>query len=527
MAELPRAAGSVSKPVERPEATPSGRLPLRVLIVEDSDFDARLLTLLLRGGGWEVTFRRVETAFELRAALNGEVWDLVLADHQLPGFSAPEALVVVQESQLDLPFLIVSGGIEEGVAIRAMKAGAHDFLMKGALGRLVPAVQRELREAATRAARRQAERQLRESELRYRSVWENSTDAVLLLDLDGIVRFANPASATVFGWPPGELTGASLDRLQPAGTHSGTWWEQARNSIARPCIEVHALRRDGTGVEVEIAFTEMRVGEQLWVVAFCRDITQRRRTDAELQRNREEFAAAAEIQQRLFPAAAPVIPGYEVAGISRPAVAAGGDYFNFLPLANGTWGLVIADVSGHGIGSALLMAETRAYLRFLAKSESDPAALLTQANRALAEDLGTERYITLHLARLHPDTRFLEYANAGHPPAYILDAAGRLKGELKRTGPPLGRRPELPCVNGPSLTLEPGDLVLFLTDGIDEATNPEGTECFGVDRALDVLRAHRSQSAATLAATLCDAVREFSNPEPQQDDLTVVILKVV
>ncbi|MFM7817161.1 MAG: response regulator, partial [Verrucomicrobiota bacterium] len=130
---------------------------LRVLIVEDSEFDARLLGTLLRTGGWEVASRRVSTAVDLERALLGEDWDLILCDHTMPGFSAPEALQVVQRVARDIPFIIISGGIEEGVAIDAMKAGAHDFLMKGALGRLVPAVQRELKEADIRRARRTAE----------------------------------------------------------------------------------------------------------------------------------------------------------------------------------------------------------------------------------------------------------------------------------------------------------------------------------------------------------------------------------
>lgn len=517
----PNAPVSDPRPVlDRPPA-------LRVLVVEDSEFDARILVNLLRGGGWTVSFRRVENETALQAALTQEPWDLVLADHQLPGFSAPEALGVVQRSGLDIPFLIVSAGIEEGVAIAAMKSGANDFLMKGALGRLVPAVQRELRDAATRAARRRAEADLQQSELRYRSVWENSTDAVLLLDLSGVIRFANPACASVFGWAPGPLAGQTLDVLQPVETPPGTWWNLARDPIARRCLELHARRRDGLLVEVEIAVTEMRMGDALWIVAFCRDVTERRRAEAELRRNRQEFAAAAEIQQRLFPAAPPVIPGYDLAGISRPAEAAGGDYYNFLPLPDGSWSVIVADVSGHGIGPALLMAEARAYLRYLARTESDPAALLTLANRALAEDLGAENYITMHLARLDPGSRRLDYASAGHPPACVLDAHGHLKSSLRRTGPPLGRKPDQPYENGPSLVLAPGDIVLFLTDGLDEAVNPAGTECFGIERALDVIRAAPQLSALELTLALCDAVRSFGGPGPQQDDLTIVVLKVV
>jgi len=179
------------------------RPPLRALIVEDSRVDAAVLIQLLRAGGWQVTHERVDRPESFRQALEHRPWDVILCDHTMPGFSAPEALEVLQGTALDIPFLIISGGIQEGVAIQAMKSGASDFIMKGALGRLVPAVERELRDAASRRARRQAEATLRESELRYRSVWENSTDAVLLLDLD-------PAAAALRLDRP-------LDRLESRG----------------------------------------------------------------------------------------------------------------------------------------------------------------------------------------------------------------------------------------------------------------------------------------------------------------------
>lgn len=497
----------------------AARPPLRVLIVEDSVPDAFALVTLLRAGGWQVAHRRVASGPDLLAALRAEPWDLILSDHTMPGFSAPEALKLAQQTGLDVPFIIISGGIEEGVAIETMKAGAHDFIMKGALGRLVPAVQRELREAAVRQARR-------ESELRYRSVWENSTDAVLLIDLGGVIRFANPAVRTVFGWEPDALAGHTLDVLQPADLPAGTWWATARAPGGPKADETAGRRRDGLAVEVDVAFTEMRMGEQLWVVAFFRDVTERRRAEAELRKSRQEFAAAREIQQRLFPKEAPALPGFDLAGVSRPADAAGGDYFDWLPMHDGALGLVIADVSGHGIGPALLMAEARAYLRPLARRHSDPAEVLTGTQELLADDLGAERYITVLLVRLAPAHRTLTYASAGHPPGHVLRADGSVKAVLKRTGRPLGRQGGTPYTAGEEIALAPGDCLLLVTDGIDEAMRADG-ECFGLDRALDVLRAHRDRPAAEILEQLCRAAREFTHPEPQADDLTVVVLKVL
>jgi two-component system cell cycle sensor histidine kinase/response regulator CckA len=137
---------------------------LRILLVEDSQSDADLLIADLTQAGYDITFERVETADAMTAALERGTWDLVLSDFSLPTFSAPAALAVLQQRGEDLPFIIVSGTIGEETAVTALKAGAHDFLGKGRLARLGPAIERELRDAAERKQRRQLEEQLRQAQ---------------------------------------------------------------------------------------------------------------------------------------------------------------------------------------------------------------------------------------------------------------------------------------------------------------------------------------------------------------------------
>ena len=137
--------------------------PLRVLLVEDSEDDAFLLLRELQRGGYEVTFERVDTPTAMKAAIAEQTWDIVICDYSMPTFSAPAALKQVKESGLDLPFIIVSGTIGEDTAVAAMKAGAHDYIIKGNLARLIPAVARELREAQVRRERKQAEEQIKAS----------------------------------------------------------------------------------------------------------------------------------------------------------------------------------------------------------------------------------------------------------------------------------------------------------------------------------------------------------------------------
>src|ERR1051326_1954179 len=280
---------------------------LRVLLVEDNEVDGELLLRALRKAGYELVFERVDTPDAMKAALGRNLWDLVLADYRMPQFSAPEALALLKESGLDLPFIVVSGAIGETTAVAAMKAGAHDYLMKDNLARLVPAVERELREAENGAGKRRTDDALRESELRYRLLLETAPDAVILVDSNWTIQFVNPAVEQVFGYKAEEIIGQNLAVLQPEDLR-----QAHRDAVARylktgekrlnwRATEMPALRKDGVQIPVEIAFSHMEMEGRRWFVGFIRDITDRKRTEKTLQENQEQFRVAREIQQHLFP----------------------------------------------------------------------------------------------------------------------------------------------------------------------------------------------------------------------------------
>jgi PAS domain S-box-containing protein len=502
---------------------------LRVLIVEDSEFDAQIMVTLLRKGGYEVTFERVENAEALRAALKSQPWQLILADYNLPSFNAPAALEVLKESELDLPFIIVSGGIGEDIAVACMKAGAHDYLMKGNLHRLAPAVERELREAANRASQREAKQAMLESELRYRLLWESCPDAVILMDTAGQIHFANPAVQVVFGYTVDEITGQNLGKLMPDRLRRGplvgfdTYLDASAARLALRAVETSGLRKDGTEIPIEVSFSDMVLQGERRFVGFIRDITERKRAERELRENQEQFRVAREIQQRLFPKSAPACPGFDIGGSTFPAEATGGDYFDYLPMVHDRLGVVVGDVTGHGVGPALLMAETRAYLRVLAGRREDVGEILTRANGILAEDVGSERFITLFLGRIDPKTRGFAYASAGHPAGYVLSEQGDIKAALKRTGIPLGMKADTQFVSAPEIVLSAGDMILLLTDGIEEASAPDGT-LFGLARILDTVRSNRSRPAQQIVQTLYETVRAFAGNAPQVDDITAIVI---
>ena len=504
---------------------------LHVLIVEDSEFDAQIMANLIRKGGKTVVSRRVDTPDSFRTALDQGIWDVILADYNLPAFSAPEALSILQESKRDIPFIIVSGGIGEATAVAAMKSGAHDYLMKGNLQRLSPVVDRELREAGVRAERRQAVQGLAESERRYRLLYETAGDAIVLTDTEGRIQFANPAVRMIFGYTPEAVMGQPLTLLLPGASNGQVQeWGRAfgarRNAGAAPgAVESAGRRQSGEAFPVDLSYNELVLDGEPRRVCFIRDITERKRAERELLANQEAFRIARNIQQHLFPRTAPAPLGFDIAGVSYPADEAGGDFYDYLPMLKGRLGIVVADVSGHGVGPALLMAETRAYLRSLIETREDVGDILTRVNHLLAEDIEGDHYVTLFFGRLDPATGAFVYSSAGHPPAYVLDSEGRRKAVLKRTGSALGFVSDTVYPGHTPVELAPGDMLLVVTDGVSEAGAPDES-LYGIDRALEVVREHRSRPARHILEALYRSVCDFSQGARQADDLTAILVKV-
>ena len=201
--------------------------PLRVLLVEDSEDDAALTLRQLRKGGYEPSYNRVDTPETMRAALEARDWDIILSDYNMPEFSGPAALAVLRSTDIDLPFIVISGAMGEESAVSLMKSGAHDYIMKDNLARLIPAIERELREAAVRRARRQAEADLHLSA----KVFESSVEGVLITDSEANILRVNKAFTGITGYSEAEVIGRKPSILQ-SGRHDKDFYRAMWQSIS-------------------------------------------------------------------------------------------------------------------------------------------------------------------------------------------------------------------------------------------------------------------------------------------------------
>lgn len=229
-----------------------------------------------------------------------------------------------------------------------------------------------------------------------------------------------------------------------------------------------------------------------------------------------EAQEAQRIQQALLPKISPYIPGYCVSGFSIPAGAVGGDWYDFIQLEDGRWGIVLADVSGKGMAAALLMSATRGMLRSLAEACCSPSEVLTRLNRLLVQDLPSGKFVTLIYGVFDPKKGQLTFANAGHLPPLVLTKAGPKFVETE-AGLPLG----LGCgeFSESTIQLEPGARLVFYSDGITEATDPAGEE-FGSEG----LRIHLHEQSGS-PQSLLETVRRFANGRGLADDATVVMIR--
>ncbi len=242
----------------------------------------------------------------------------------------------------------------------------------------------------------------------------------------------------------------------------------------------------------------------------------------ERDRLQHELELARRIQTRLLPAAPPTLPALQVAATNAMSEQVGGDYYDFVPLTDGRIGIAIADVSGHGVGAALLMSSVKAALVSSAAVDSTPCGVTERVNRLLEASMEPGKFVTFFFAALDPVTLRMEYVNAGHPSPLLLRADGSLE-KLEEGGFILGIMPDAAYSQG-TVTLAPGDTLALFTDGVTEAEAPDKS-LYDEARVVELLRREQGRDAATVLERLVDDIRTWEGGRAAADDLTAIVIR--
>jgi len=245
---------------------------------------------------------------------------------------------------------------------------------------------------------------------------------------------------------------------------------------------------------------------------------------AEKQRIERDLSIARDIQQGLIPDKAAEVPGFDIAGWNKPADETGGDCYDYMALSDGSLALTIADATGHGIGPALVIAECRALFRATISLSNDLSQVVSRINNLLSEDLPDDRFVTAFFGLLSPQTNTLSFLSAGHGPLiqYISEKDEFV--ELSANAMPLGILADVPFDEPVRFHMQPGDMMVLVTDGFFEWQN-EQREQFGTERMYTILRAMKDRPCSEMIETLYREVKAFAPGTPQADDLTAIIIK--
>ena len=503
--------------------------PLRVLLIEDSEDDAILIINELREGGYDPTFERVETRETMESALGAQEWDIIIADYRLPTFSGIEALEMVCKGSTDCPFIIVSGQISEETAVKAMRAGAQDYILKNNLARLVPAVERELREAEVRRLRGEAEEALQVEKERSAAILESISDAFYAVDRQWRFVYINSEGERILGKQWSYLNGKNA-------------CEEFPDCILAPLqLELEKSEEEQAPVTVDFYYEPL---DQWFSVRaypsaeglsiYFRDITDRKHAEEELALSRAELEEALErerhfsllLQRALLPTTPEIGPGYNVAAEYVPMYSSqeiGGDFYDVFQVGDSRAGVLIGDVSGKGLEAAAMAATTRSTIHAFVHETASAAEALTKANSVLfPKQIEFGAFATVFLAIIDLQTGEINYSSAGHPPSMVCWSDGNVEslqiGQLPLAILEAQQFEEHRC------RLEPGDKLVLYTDGISEARH--GHDLLDLEGINRTVALNAKLSAGELATALLASATAWGNGKLSDDAAVVVVERI-
>ncbi len=385
-------------------------------------------------------------------------------------------------------------------------------------------------------AHKQVEEALKESEERFRQMADMAGEWIWEQDPEGCYIYCSAAVKAIVGYEPEEVVGRFFyelftveDQRQVAPDHY-----VADNKEPFFGLINHYRHKDGRTIVTESTGAPIldAKGNLIKWRGVDRDITERLQAEEEIRRAhvklavaKNEMKIARQIQESLLPAAPVIMPGLRIHGHCMPADLVGGDYFDYFRQQGDCVDVVIADVSGHSVGPALFMVETRSAIRTHAHLTENPAETLAMMNESLYDDLNqADHFITMFYMRYDSLNHRLSYANAGQCPPLLLRPGQLSCSELNADGLVLGVMKDV-HFEEKELDLNAGDMVFLYTDGITEAENPKG-ELFGTRRLCETLTAHIELDPQQLIDELIEQLQSFRQKKTFDDDVTIVILKV-
>lgn len=370
--------------------------------------------------------------------------------------------------------------------------------------------------------RKVAEIELRKSEEKFRRIVETAAEGFYLVDEDMVIQDVNNAYCRLTGYSREELIGTII--LELVTEEFKQYLLYNRDDLLAQeyrVFEGTGICKDGRHVPLLIHGNTLKddQGNSIGNMAFVTDMTE----------HKKALVLAGEVQKSLLPQDRPQVSGLDIAGKNVSCDEIGGDYYDFLwsrEPGKGPFSVVVGDISGHGVDSALLMTTARAFLRMRASQPGTISEIVTAMNRHLAQDvLDTGKFMTLFYLAIDPDKKRMDWVRAGHDPALVYDPATDEFEELKGGGIALGVVNDVEYQEHHRDGLENGQIIAIGTDGIWEAFNREG-EMFGKDRLRSIIRSKACESASLILSSVYDELNQFTLGKKSEDDITLVIIKV-
>jgi len=356
-------------------------------------------------------------------------------------------------------------------------------------------------------------------------------DAVIVTDLDSIITQWNTGAQKQLGYTAEEAIGRPVYFLYPETKENTSQDEMISMLKKHGTITFEAPMRKKSGNEILVHTSLSPITDSnnnvTGVISYTLDVTEQRQaeeTRREKERLENDLNIANQIQQSLLPSESFITEKFQIVGMNNAADQTGGDYFDWLELPGGNIAVSIADVTGHGIGPALIIAVCRAYFRASTSQQNDVNAIITQVNKLLTKDLTSGRFVTAAIGILDTKNDKMIFYSAGHAPTFFYEAHDDVVQQWGANDPPLGILENSATSQPRLIEFKPGDCLILITDGVYEWANRDG-ERYGIERLKKAIKEYQHRDAEEMLKMIYEEVLNFSGGAPQMDDVTLVIVK--